>query len=91
VEADAAAAGSLAAARDALDGVGEWGAEAIHAALAAACERRGVKPRVLYMPIRVAITGRTVAPGLYESLELLGREESLHRIDAALTRLGAAA
>ena len=91
VEADAAAAGSLAAARDALDGVGEWGAEAIHAALAAACERKGVKPRVLYMPIRVAITGRTVAPGLYESLELLGREESLHRIDAALTRLGAAA
>ena len=43
-----------------------------------------MKPRVLYMPVRVALTGKTVAPGLYESLELLGREESLARIDAAL-------
>ena len=66
-----------------------WEAEAIHAALAAACEKEGVKPRVLYMPVRVALTGRTVAPGLYESLELLGREESLARIDAALARLAA--
>ena len=91
VEADSAAARSLAAARAALAGVGEWRAEPIQAALAAACEREGLKPRVLYMPVRVAITGRTVAPGLYESLELLGREESLARIDAALGRLGAPA
>ena len=91
VEADPTAARSLAAARAALDGVGEWRVEPIRAALAAACEREGVKPRVLYMPIRVAITGRTVAPGLYESLELLGREESLARIDAAMRRLGAVA
>ena len=66
-----------------------WGAEAIHAALAAACEKEGMKPRVLYTPVRVALTGKTVAPGLYESLELLGREESLARIDAALARLSA--
>jgi glutamyl-tRNA synthetase len=91
VEADDAAGRSLAAARAALDGVDEWQAVEIHAALAAACEREGVKPRVLYMPVRVAVTGRTVAPGLYESLELLGREESLRRIDAALSRLGAPA
>ena len=71
----------------ALAGVATWGAEEIHAALAAACEKEGTKPRVLYMPVRVALTGKTVAPGLYESLELLGREESLARIDAALARL----
>ena len=88
VEADAAAPRWLAAARDALAGVATWGAEAIHTALSAACEKEGTKPRVLYMPVRVALTGKTVAPGLYESLELLGREESLARIDAALARLG---
>ncbi len=87
VEADSAASRWLAAAREALAGVAAWGAEEIHAALAAACEKEGTKPRVLYMPVRVALTGRTVAPGLYESLELLGREESLARIDAALARL----
>jgi glutamyl-tRNA synthetase len=89
VEADSTAGRSLAAARDALAGVGVWEAELIHAALAAACEREGLKPRVLYMPIRVAITGRTVAPGLYESLELLGRDESLRRIGDAIGRLAA--
>jgi glutamyl-tRNA synthetase len=79
----------LEAARAALGDVSEWAAEPIHAALAAACETEGVKPRVLYMPIRVAIAGRTVAPGLYESLELLGRDESLRRIGDALARLTA--
>jgi glutamyl-tRNA synthetase len=87
VEADTAAPRWLAAARAALAGVAGWGAEEIHAALAAACEKEGTKPRALYMPVRVALTGKTVAPGLYESLELLGREESLARIDAALARL----
>ena len=48
-----------------------------------------MKPRVLYMPVRVEISGRTVAPGLYESLELLGRDESLRRIEDALGRLAA--
>ena len=89
VEGDAAAPRSLAAAREALSGAAAWEADAIHAALAAACEKEGVKPRVLYTPVRVALTGRTVAPGLYESLELLGRDESLARIDAALARLSA--
>jgi gamma-glutamyl phosphate reductase len=75
------------AARAALAGVAAWEADEIHAALAAACEKEGVKPRVLYTPVRVALTGRTVSPGLYESLEHLGRDESLARIDAALARL----
>ena len=89
VEGDAAAPQSLAAAREALSGAAAWEADAIHAVLAAACEKEGVKPRVLYTPVRVALTGKTVAPGLYESLELLGRDESLARIDAALARLSA--
>ena len=50
-------------------------------------ERLGVKPGKLYQPIRVAITGTTVSPGIFESLAVLGREESLARIDAAISRL----
>jgi glutamyl-tRNA synthetase len=89
VAGDPVAPRSLAAARAALAAVAAWEADAIHAALAAACELEGTKPRVLYMPVRVALTGKTVAPGLYESLELLGRDESLARIDAARARLNA--
>jgi glutamyl-tRNA synthetase len=89
VRADERAPASLRAARDGLAAVAEWRAEAIEAALHAACEREGVKPRVLFMPVRVALTGSTVSPGLYESLELVGRDESLRRIDAALAALSA--
>jgi glutamyl-tRNA synthetase len=42
---------------------------------------------VLFAPVRVAISGSTVSPGLYESLELLGRDSSLERIDSAITSL----
>jgi glutamyl-tRNA synthetase len=80
---------SLRAVRDALAGVGEWRAEAIESSLREACEREGLKPRVVFMPVRVALTGSTVSPGLYESLELVGRDESLRRIDEALGRLAA--
>jgi glutamyl-tRNA synthetase len=88
VRADERAPASLRAARAAVADVGEWTAAALEAALHAACEREGVKPRVLFMPVRVALTGGTVSPGLYESLELVGREESLRRLDAALAALG---
>jgi glutamyl-tRNA synthetase len=87
VRADERAPASLSAAREALAAVADWRAEAIEAALHAACEREGTKPRVLFMPVRVALTGGTVSPGLYESLELVGREESLRRLDAALADL----
>ncbi len=53
---------------------------AIEAALRAACEETGLKPRVLFSPVRVAVSGRSVAPGLFESLALLGRDETLARI-----------
>jgi glutamyl-tRNA synthetase len=87
VAAEPEAARSLAAARAELGAADAWDGAAIEAALKAACEREGLKPRVLYMPVRVAITGSTVSPGLYESLELLGRDESLRRLDAASARL----
>jgi len=70
----------LAAAEQALSGVEPWAAETIEAALKALCEELGEKPRTVYPPIRVAVTGSRISPGLYESLELLGREESLARI-----------
>jgi glutamyl-tRNA synthetase len=44
------------------------------------CEELGEKPRTVFGPIRVAVTGSKVSPGLYESLELLGREASLERL-----------
>jgi glutamyl-tRNA synthetase len=73
------------AARDALDGLTQWSTAAIEEALRAALvEGLGLKPRNAFGPVRVAITGRRVSPPLFESMELLGREASLARLDAAL-------
>ena len=67
----------------ALEGVGDWTAPAIEEALKAALiDGLGLKPRKAFAPVRVAATGRTVSPPLYESLELLGRERSLARLRA---------
>ena len=59
----------------------------MEAALSPLPESLGVKPGRLYQPIRVAITGTTVSPGIFESLALLGRDTSLERVDAAIARL----
>jgi glutamyl-tRNA synthetase len=75
----------LAEARTALAGVEPFEEEEIERALAAIIERLGAKPREVYQPLRVAITGTTISPGIFESLALLGRERALERIDAALT------
>ena len=53
-------------------------------ALEAVLARREVKPREVYQPLRVAIAGTTVSPGIFESVALLGREETLRRIDRVL-------
>ena len=59
-------------------------AASIEATLRAALvEGLGLKPRNAFGPIRVAVTGRTVSPPLFESLELLGRERALARLQAA--------
>jgi glutamyl-tRNA synthetase len=73
----------LGSAETALMGVDPWVAEGIEVALKALCEELGEKPRTVYLPIRVAVTGSRVSPGLYESLELLGKDESLARIRKA--------
>ena len=52
--------------------------------------RGELKPRQAFAPIRVAVTGSKISPGLYESLALLGREESLARLNRAVARAGAA-
>jgi glutamyl-tRNA synthetase len=61
---------------------------AVEQALAGVVERRGVKPREVYQPLRVALTGTTVSPGIFESVVLLGREETLRRIAVALSPNG---
>jgi glutamyl-tRNA synthetase len=74
----------VAAAREALAAIPEWTTEAIDEALRAALvEGLGIKPRNAFGPVRVAVTGRRISPPLFESLELLGREQSLARLDAA--------
>jgi glutamyl-tRNA synthetase len=78
---------ALEASRNALAEVPAFDAEAIEAALTPIPELLDAKPGKVYQPIRVAITGTSVSPGIFESLAVLGRDESLARIDAALTRL----
>ncbi len=81
------AAGLLVAARDALAVVQEFTPETVEASLTAIVEAEGVKAKAVYQPLRVALTGSTVSPGIFESIAALGREVSLARIDAALVRL----
>jgi glutamyl-tRNA synthetase len=81
------AGGLLGEAREALAACEGFDPAAVEAALSPLPERLEVKPGKLYQPIRVAISGGTVSPGIFESLAALGREESLRRIDAALVRL----
>jgi len=73
----------LAAADEALASLEPFEATAIETALRAAADRLGLKPRQAFQPIRVAETGSKVSPGLFESIELLGRETTLSRLRAA--------
>ena len=70
--------------RAALESAPAFDEGALEAALGALIEREGIKPREVYQPLRVAISGATVSPGIFESVALLGREETLRRIDRAL-------
>ena len=74
----------LANARGALETVDPFEEAGIERALGDLIEREGAKPREVYQPLRVAITGTTISPGMFESLALLGRDAALRRIDAAL-------
>jgi glutamyl-tRNA synthetase len=86
----AGSAAVLDAAEAALGGLPEFGRTEIEAALRSALiERLGLKPRLAFAPVRAALTGRRISPPLFESIELLGRESTLARIDAARTTLDA--
>jgi glutamyl-tRNA synthetase len=76
---------ALADVRTALAETVNFDETAVGEALQAVIQRRAVKPRDVYQPLRVAISGTTVSPGIFESVALVGREETLRRIDGALT------
>jgi glutamyl-tRNA synthetase len=81
VEPDAEVDGQvLPAAAETLAQVEPFEAGAIEEALRALAEQLGLKPREAFQPIRLAVTGSKVSPGLFESLEVLGRDESLARL-----------
>jgi glutamyl-tRNA synthetase len=73
----------LGAARERLASVEPWDASLIDEALRALADELGQKPRQAFAPIRLAVTGSKVSPGLFESLELLGKEESLKRLSVS--------
>jgi glutamyl-tRNA synthetase len=73
----------VAAARETLSAVEPFTADRIEAALRELAERLDLSPRKAFQPIRVAVTGSTVSPGLFESLELLGKDVALSRLRAA--------
>jgi len=70
-------------AAEALKQTEPFDAEHVEATLRSLAERLGLKPRDAFEPIRVAVTGSKVSPGLFESIELLGRDETLARLAAA--------
>jgi glutamyl-tRNA synthetase len=73
------------ASREALAALEWWETPAIEEALRARLvEKLGLKPRNAFGPVRVAVTGSRISPPLFESLELLGRERSLARLEGAL-------
>jgi glutamyl-tRNA synthetase len=77
---------ALEAARAALERTDPFTREGVETALRAVVAEQGVKPGKVFQPVRVAIAGTTVSPGIFESVALLGREQTLERIDRALTR-----
>jgi glutamyl-tRNA synthetase len=74
--------------REALEAIeGPFTVEAVEEALTGVAERSGLKPGKVFQPLRVALTGTTVSPGIFETVAVLGREETLSRLDDALPGL----
>jgi glutamyl-tRNA synthetase len=72
--------------RGVLAGVGEWKAEPLEAAVKQYCEAKGLGLGNVAQPIRVAVSGTTVSPPIFQSIEFLGRGRTLGRIDRCLLR-----
>jgi glutamyl-tRNA synthetase len=77
---------TLETAREALISVEPFTVDRVEGALRAVVEQLGTKPGRVFQPVRVAIAGTTVSPGIFESVAVLGRDETLARIDRALER-----
>jgi glutamyl/glutaminyl-tRNA synthetase len=75
----------LVAVRDSLATLTAWEPDVMEAALRQLAEQRGIGAGKLFQPLRVALTGRSASPGIFDVLVLLGRERSLARIDSSVT------
>ena len=84
----AEAAGLLRATRDALAKSSEWTSEALETGLRELAASRGIAAGKVFQPLRVALTGLTVSPGIFEMLLQMGRDLSLKRIEKAIATLG---
>lgn len=76
--------GALTAARSALAALEPFTAETVEAALRALPAELEIKPKAVFQPVRVALAGTTVSPGVWETAALLGKDETLRRIDAVM-------
>jgi len=79
-----ATAALLTSVRDVLASLADWSPQAMDDALRALAERLGIGSGKLFQPLRVALTGLAVSPGIFDVLVILGRERSLRRLDAAI-------
>jgi glutamyl-tRNA synthetase len=78
----------LRAVRDSLAAVPDWKPEPLEASLRSLAESRGIAAGKVFQPLRVALTGMTVSPGIFEMLLQMGRNLSLTRIEKAIAALG---
>ena len=69
----------------ALEGVGEWSESSLEHLLTAECEKRGAKLGAVAQPLRVAVTGSTVSPPIFDTLAMLGRDRTVRRIRRAIS------
>ncbi len=75
---------ALRACREVLASAEIWECDPLQEACRALCEPMEMKPKLMFQPLRVAVCGNMVSPPLFESIELLPREDVLARIDATL-------
>jgi glutamyl-tRNA synthetase len=69
---------------DALDPLMQWDLEGVEGALRGFCEANELSPKELFMPIRVAVTGRTATPPLFDTMVVLGKEVCRSRLRRAI-------
>jgi len=69
---------------ESLDPILNWNVESVEAAMRAHCEHHELKAKELFMPVRVAVTGRTATPGLFDTMAVLGKELCRRRLRCAM-------